>query len=313
MGMKIGKGVRIGVGTLLLCAQVELMDHAKIGSLCLLRAQQLRMGKRTEICNMVKLAAHSLIMRSQSVICSFTEIAGDINDSRSLLYLGPCSWILQHCYINVARPIYLGRNVGVGGGSYLFTHGLWLSKLDGFPVSYGEIHVEDDVWLPWGCFLLPNVTIGSKAIIGARSLVNRDIPAGVLAAGIPAKVIREKSYADLTPAERTDMLAELTESYGAKLGKKVRIDKLAEYDRHFLENDLLLVVHKMSQPKFFPLPSLNVVLAKLDSNAASGFCVWSLEGYASTPYAEMPQQARDWFGHARTIGVRFYPLDEDPS
>ena len=311
MGMEIGKGVRIGAGTLLLCERVELMDGAKIGRFCLLRAQMLRMGKRADIGNMVKLSANTLIMKSQSTICSFNEIAGDIGDRRCTLHLGPCSWILQHCYINLARQIFLGKNVGVGGGSYLFTHGLWLSKLDGFPISYGEIRIEDDVWLPWDCFLLPNVTIGSKAVIGARSLINRSIPGGVLAAGIPAKVIREKSYADLTSEDRCNILSELTESYGIKLGRKTHIEKSPELDLHFLGDALLLAIHKMDHGKFSPLPALNVVFSELDVQKASGFCVWSLANYVSTAYAEMPRQARDWFLHARTVGVRFYPIDED--
>ena len=177
-GMHIGSDVRVGFGTLLLCKSMSLDDGASIGHFCIIRCSTLRMGKRSAIGNAVRIAVNQLVMKSQSAVSSHNQISGDPADTRSVMHIGIASWILQGCYINVARKIQIGRNVGVGGGSYLFTHGLWLSKLDGFPVSYGEIVIEDDVWLPWGCFILPNVTIGSKAVVGARSVVNHDVPAG---------------------------------------------------------------------------------------------------------------------------------------
>lgn len=60
----------------------------------------------------------------------------------------------------------------------------------------GEIVLEKNVWLGTGCTVLPNVTIGQNSIIGTGSVVTRDIPANVIAAGNPAKVIRA-----LTPQE----------------------------------------------------------------------------------------------------------------
>jgi len=47
------------------------------------------------------------------------------------------------------------------------------------------------VWIGGGAVLCPGVRIGSKAVIGAGSVVTRDIPDGVFAAGNPCRVIRE--------------------------------------------------------------------------------------------------------------------------
>lgn len=52
------------------------------------------------------------------------------------------------------------------------------------------IVIEDDVWLGAGTFVLPGVTIGRGAVIGAGSVVTRDIPPMTVAAGNPARVIR---------------------------------------------------------------------------------------------------------------------------
>jgi maltose O-acetyltransferase len=56
----------------------------------------------------------------------------------------------------------------------------------GKPVDIGS-----DVWVGGGALIMPGVRIGSRAVIGAGSVVTRDIPDGVFAAGNPCRVIRE--------------------------------------------------------------------------------------------------------------------------
>jgi maltose O-acetyltransferase len=53
------------------------------------------------------------------------------------------------------------------------------------------VEIGSDVWVGGGALILPGVHIGSQAIIGAGSVVTRDIPDGVFAAGNPCRVIRE--------------------------------------------------------------------------------------------------------------------------
>src|SRR4051794_14010106 len=58
----------------------------------------------------------------------------------------------------------------------------------GKPVTIGS-----DVWVGGGAIILPSVNIGDRAVIGAGSVVTRDIPGGVFAAGNPCRVVREIS------------------------------------------------------------------------------------------------------------------------
>ena len=53
------------------------------------------------------------------------------------------------------------------------------------------VEIGSDVWVGGGAIILPGVTVGARAVIGAGSVVTRDIPAGVFAAGNPCRVIRE--------------------------------------------------------------------------------------------------------------------------
>ncbi|HWB00350.1 MAG TPA: sugar O-acetyltransferase [Pirellulales bacterium] len=58
--------------------------------------------------------------------------------------------------------------------------------------EYGKpITIGSDVWVGGGAIVCPGVTIGARAVIGAGSVVTRDVPADVFAAGNPCRVIRE--------------------------------------------------------------------------------------------------------------------------
>jgi maltose O-acetyltransferase len=58
--------------------------------------------------------------------------------------------------------------------------------------EYGEpITLADNVWLGGGVIVCPDVTIGQDTVVGAGAVVTRDLPAGVVAAGVPARVRRE--------------------------------------------------------------------------------------------------------------------------
>jgi maltose O-acetyltransferase len=58
--------------------------------------------------------------------------------------------------------------------------------------EYGQpITLADNVWLGGGAIVCPGVSIGQDTVVGAGAVVTRDLPAGVVAAGVPARVLRE--------------------------------------------------------------------------------------------------------------------------
>ena len=56
---------------------------------------------------------------------------------------------------------------------------------------HGYIEIEDDAWLGTGCIIFPDVKIGKGAVVGAGSVVTKDVPDYTVVAGIPAKPLKK--------------------------------------------------------------------------------------------------------------------------
>jgi acetyltransferase-like isoleucine patch superfamily enzyme len=60
--------------------------------------------------------------------------------------------------------------------------------------SKGPVTIGDNCWFGTNCVVTGGVTIGERTVVGANSVVTRDLPAGVIAAGAPAKIIKEIDF-----------------------------------------------------------------------------------------------------------------------
>lgn len=97
--------------------------------------------------------------------------------------------------IGCAKAITLGKNVRCGANT-LITDTDWHTD-DSRTGDDREVIIGDNVWLGYGVKVLKGVTIGPNSLIGACSVVTRDIPANVVAAGNPCKVIKKIENRDL--------------------------------------------------------------------------------------------------------------------
>jgi maltose O-acetyltransferase len=93
--------------------------------------------------------------------------------------------------LDVAR-ISIGDDVQLGPGVQLLTatHPVEPGPRRDKWESAEPIVIEDNVWLGGGVVVCPGVTIGADTVVGAGSVVTRDLPAGVIAVGSPARVVR---------------------------------------------------------------------------------------------------------------------------
>lgn len=201
-GYKIGKHVTISFGVFLKSKKIVIEDYVKISPFVMIYSQDLYIGSHSQVRPFTLIKTRVVKLGQYVQLSGPTAISSEFLKTSSF-EVGDHSRIFPFCWLDTGCGITIGRQVGVGGHTLIFTHGVWSDYLMGAPVSYGPVTLEDEVWLPWRVFILPNVVIGSKCIIGANSLVNRSIKSNSLAAGNPAKVIKEEF---LQPLPITDKL-----------------------------------------------------------------------------------------------------------
>ena len=96
------------------------------------------------------------------------------------------------CIVLDSAPVTIGDRVLFGPAVQLLavTHPVE-PELRAQGLEYAEpIAIGDDVWLGGGAIVLPGVTIGERAVVGAGAVVTRDVPADTVVAGNPARIIR---------------------------------------------------------------------------------------------------------------------------
>lgn len=190
IGWKIGHGVRLGWLSCILVKDVELQDGVRIAAFTFIRTRSLFMGPHSFIASFSLIRTTSLVIGSESRISRFNIVTAAQFSDQSSLTIGKRVAIYPFCWIDTTRAVTIEDDAGIGGSTYIFTHGSWQPIIDGFPVAFGEVVIERGVWLPWRIFILPDVTIGQYSTIGAGAVINRNVPAYSLAGGVPAKVLK---------------------------------------------------------------------------------------------------------------------------
>jgi acetyltransferase-like isoleucine patch superfamily enzyme len=221
LGYRIGRDVKFGFGGVVIGQSVEIGDHVEIGLLAIVMGRSIRIGRHSSIGTMSYLSCRVIEIGEDAKIREQVYVGGpQLPESR--FSLGSRTIILQMANINPTKPVVIGDDTGIGGHCLIFTHGAWLSNLEGYPVTYEPVTLGKSVWLPWRVFLMPGTTIGDGSVIGANSLVSGTIPPSSLAVGSPAKVIRSAPNfpRQLTDADRERLIGEM----------------LAEFDR-FVADD----------------------------------------------------------------------------
>lgn len=116
---------------------------------------------------------------------------------KNSLSIGDRSWIGQQCFLHAAGGIHIGEEVGIGPGVRVLTSthaeaGRERSILSS-PIDFAPVFIEDHVDIGVSAVILPGVRIGRGAQIGAGAVVAEDVPPYAVAAGVPARVIRQRA------------------------------------------------------------------------------------------------------------------------
>ncbi|MDX1545296.1 MAG: sugar O-acetyltransferase [Christiangramia sp.] len=109
------------------------------------------------------------------------------------IYVGEKVFFNFNCIVLDVMPVKIGNRTLLGPNVQIYTatHPLHFKERASGLESAKSISIGEDVWIGGSAVICPGVTIGDRSVIGAGSVVTRDIPSDVFAAGNPCKVIRE--------------------------------------------------------------------------------------------------------------------------
>lgn len=222
--VKIGKNVEItGGGHIRLGDNVTIRDDVKINV-----TEKLFIGDRSSLGKRFIIRGRDIEIGTELWSGHDCEIGGgSCFEKTSSLRIGYWCHLGNYSFINTARPVTIGNEVGLGIRTALYTHGAYQSILRGFPVEFGPITIEDNCWLP-SATVLPNVHIGKNSVIGVGAVVTQDIPPGSLAVGVPTKVIKRNVYPrEPSPEEKAITIKNLLSVFQEQTGEKVNYDPVS--------------------------------------------------------------------------------------
>ncbi len=112
------------------------------------------------------------------------------------LILGNDVSIQHNCYLSAYGKLVIGNDVSIGHSTSIVTSThQYVDKelpIRNQPLEAAMVCIEDNVWIGMKCSILYGVTVESGAIIGANSLVNKNVLSDTIIAGIPAKFIKNR-------------------------------------------------------------------------------------------------------------------------
>ena len=119
---------------------------------------------------------------------------GGHRDPWAVLAVGDLAFVGDEAFVNVCRPVLIGREVFLTMRSLIVTHNIGHSVLEGFENRFAPVVLEDRSQVGLGAVVYAGCRIGAEAIVASGSYVTGDIPAGSFAIGVPAKVTGSSSH-----------------------------------------------------------------------------------------------------------------------
>lgn len=126
------------------------------------------------------------------------------------IVIGENSYIGRNTYLQAAKQKKncIGKEVSISHFVYIYTTSSiadqdFINKSKNcFKQKNQDVIINDYCWIGAKVFINPGITIGENTVIGANSVITKNLPPHCIAVGIPAKVIKFKNYLDLVTKEK---------------------------------------------------------------------------------------------------------------
>lgn len=168
--MALGDGVRLGRGATIVCAEAFAVGAlTAFGPGLEIRCRRAAIGENVHGGRSVRFGG------------------GGHRDPWALLAVGDLAFLGDEIFVNVCRPVLIGRETFVTMRSMIVTHNIGHSVLEGYENRFAPVVLEDLAQLGLAAIVYAGCRIGRGAVVGSGSYVITDIPPGAMAIGVPAK------------------------------------------------------------------------------------------------------------------------------
>lgn len=143
------------------------------------------------------------------------------------------------CNIDAVCPwlVMIGDNVTFASNVCVLAHDASTKKLTGY-TRVGRVSVGDNVFVGYGSIILPGISIGTDAVVGAGAVVTKDVPAGKIVAGVPAKIVGDVSELKA----KAECLMSSSHAYGQEyLRDQIDESRMNQMRRDLVHSDGLIL------------------------------------------------------------------------
>ena len=247
-GAQIGDGVDLGEGSLVVAPRVVVEDGVRLGPRATVVCEEVvaigelsQFGADLELrCRRAYLGAG--IWGGRSVRIG----GGGHRDPWATLTIGDLAFVGDEAFVNVCRPVLIGREVFLTMRSLIVTHNIGHSVLEGFENRFAPVVLEDRSQVGLGAVLYAGARIGAEAIVASNSYVVGEIPAGSFAIGVPAKATGSSSH-KLSDARRVDLARRFVDDLHELLALRGHDVSAIENDGFEIEGTRVAFVRELSR------------------------------------------------------------------
>jgi acetyltransferase-like isoleucine patch superfamily enzyme/glycine cleavage system H lipoate-binding protein len=189
-GAVVGDDVELGEGSYVVAPRIVISDATRLGPRATIVCEEVfKVGALTQFGPDLELRCRRAFLGSgiwggRSVRFG----GGGHRDPWAVLAVGDLAFIGDEAFVNVCRPVLIGREAFVTMRSLIVTHNIGHSLLEGFENKFAPVVLEDRAQVGLGAVIYAGCRIGVEAIVASNSYVTGDIEAGAFAIGVPAKV-----------------------------------------------------------------------------------------------------------------------------
>jgi acetyltransferase-like isoleucine patch superfamily enzyme len=276
-GAVIGDGVILSPGSVIIAPQIVIGDRVHIGTDSSVDCRErFAAGQFTSFRAGFSVRGGTVVLGENIFGGGRVQIGGGGNgDPYSLLCIGDGSYVGDEVFINICRPVLIGKEVFVTQRSILVSHNIGHSVLEGYENRFAPIVLEDYAQVGMNSTIYAGSRVGSGSIVMSNSYVVSSIPPGKLAAGVPARVLREATR-PLDRQRQREIVGTMIREYRDLLLHK-------GFDVSVLRHDGLPGFQLQHEGKYFRLEFAENDKASATDDSFDQLVLWTFENSGVEP------------------------------